>query len=245
MKMRNTMRRILFCAFLWILPYGHLCEPVQAEPLSLGERASMLDARPTYGFGHVFGKPLFIEGGLGLTQFLKTSDDGVWIQDRMPHATNWQDVAIRAGVGVKLHESWSVGANYLRLGQVALQSTWQSDLIYESRCGLSCNHYAGNLWSRMQGGELVGTYHPQLWAVSPIVRAGVAVFEHSVRWETNNDARGVHEYRGVIVAGVLGAGACYQTWACVDLSYYRGFADTYYPLSNAAIISMATLKYAF
>jgi hypothetical protein len=187
----------------------------------------------------------FVEGGLGVTQFLKTSDDGVWIQDRMPHTTDWQDLAFRGGVGVTLHPSWSLGVNYVRLGSVQLSSTWQSDEIYESRCGLSCDHYAGHLTGSMQGGELVGTYHPQLWAVSPIVRAGLAVFDHTVRWQTDNDPRGWHQYRGLVVSGVVGAGACYHGWLCGDVSYYRGFADTQYPLSTGAVVSMVTLKYSF
>ena len=186
----------------------------------------------------------FVEGGAGLTQFLKTNADGVWIQDRMPHTTNWQDVAIRAGVGVKLTGSFSLGTNYIRLGQVKLQSVWQSDEIYDSRCGLSCDHYHGNLWDTMQGGELVGTYHPQWWSISPILRAGLAVLDHTVRWETNNQP-GVHQYRGIVVAGVMGAGACYHTWLCGDVSYYRGFADTHYPVSTGAVVSLVSLKYTF
>lgn len=187
---------------------------------------------------------VYVEGGAGMTQFTRTQDDGVWIQERLPHAWDWQDVAFRAGLGVKLNESWSVGTNYLRWGTVKLENVWQGDETYNSRCGLACGGSHGHAWGTVQGGELIGTYHPQLWAVSPLLRAGVAVLDHTIRWQMDGNQT-VHQYRGVIVAGVLGAGACYQTWACVDLSYYRGFADSYYPLSNAAIISMATLKYAF
>lgn len=236
------MIRYLCCAFLWLLPYGSLCEPVWAGPLSWLDE-SRLDVRSISS--QAGDSRFFVEGGAGLTQFLKTSDDGIWIQDRMPHSTTWQDLAIRAGVGITLNESWSIGTNYIRLGQVKLQSVWQSDEIYESHCGLSCEHYHGNLWGTMQGGELVGTYHPQLWAVSPIVRAGLAVFDHTVRWETSNDTRGVHQYRGIVVAGVVGAGACYQAWLCADVSYYRGFAETHYPVSTGAVVSMLSVKYAF
>jgi hypothetical protein len=186
----------------------------------------------------------FVEGGAGLTQFLKTSDDGVWIQDRMPHTTDWRDLALRGGLGVKFSENVSLGANYVRLGAVQLDSTWQSDEIYNSKCGLSCDHYAGHLTGTMQGGELVGTYHPQLWAISPIVRAGLATMQHTLHWTTSNQA-GAHTLRGVVVMGVVGAGVCYQTWLCGDVSYYRGFADTNFPLSTGAVVSMVSLKYTF
>lgn len=229
--------KALCCAFLWMLPYGMLCEPVWAEP-PLDRRIFERD------IGHPIATKFFIEGGIGVTQFLKTSDDGVWIQDRMPHATNWQDMAIRVGIGVRINESFSIGTNYIRLGQVKLQSVWQSDEIYNSRCGLSCEHYHGNLWATMQGGELVGTYHPHVWHVSPIVRAGLAVFDHTVRWETSNQP-GIHQYRGLVVSGVVGAGACYQHWLCADVSYYRGFAETHYPVSTGAVVSMVSLKYGF
>jgi len=189
----------------------------------------------------------FIEAGVGMIQSLRTTDDGVWIQDRLPHNVDWTAIAFRGGVGLKLNESWSVQTNYVRFGTgsaVKLQSVWQSDEIYESHCGLSCDHYQGHLWSTMQGGELVGTYHPPLWALSPIIRAGLAGFQHSVNWKIDGDPA-THHYRGLVIAGVAGVGACYQQWLCVDTSYYHGFAETAFALSTSAFVYTGSVKYDF
>lgn len=203
-------------------------------------------------FAALFSRPapaaeFFVEGGAGVVQSLKTNDDGVWIQDRLPHTTSWTAMAFRGGIGVRVNDAWSLQTNYVRFGTgaaVTLNSVWQSDETYNSRCGLQCDHYQGHLWSTMHGGELVATYHPQLWALSPLIRAGLAGFEHTVNWQIEGTSA-VHQYRGLVLAGVVGAGACYQQWLCVDTSYYRGFADTYYPLSTGTVVSMFTMKYHF
>lgn len=192
-----------------------------------------------------FAANLFVEGGAGMTHFLKTSDDGVWIQDRLPHTTDWQDVAIRAGAGVRLNPSWSIGVNYLRLGQVTLDSVWQRDEEYSAHCHHDCGDFSGHLWTRMQGGEVIGTYQPVQWAVSPIFRAGLAIMHHSVNWTMSHRPQDVGQSTGLIAMGVLGAGACYHDWVCGDVSYYRGFIDTGFPLSTSAVVSVVTLKYTF
>lgn len=197
---------------------------------------------------YVQAAEVYVEGGAGLTQFLRTADDGVWRQEGLGSKTDWQDMAFRAGIGLKLNESWSIGTNYIRLGTVKIASQFVADEDYDAIRHVCKHHCAeapsGHVWGTVQGGELIGTYHPQLWAVSPIVRAGLAVFDHTVRWQVGENPT-VHQYRGVIVAGVVGAGACYQQWLCVDTSYYRGFADSYYPVSSGAVVSMLSLKYAF
>jgi hypothetical protein len=55
----------------------------------------------------------------------------------------------------------------------------------------------------------------------------------------------VNQFRGLVVSTVIGAGACYQTWACVDISYYRGLAETQFPVSTGAVVSMFSAKYRF
>ena len=191
---------------------------------------------------------VFVEGGAGLTRGLRTADDGVWRQEGLGSTTNWDDLAIRAGVGITLNPSWSVGTNYIRLGQVKIDSQFVGDAEYDAInhvCLSSCESAPyGHVTGTMQGGEVVVTYHPKLWAVSPILRGGVAVLDHTVLLRYDHNPY-VYRFHGVVVASVVGAGTCYQSWACVDISYYRGLADTQAPVSTGAVVSMVSLKYTF
>ncbi len=195
----------------------------------------------------VYALDAFLEGGAGVSQFQRTAPDGTWVQEGFGHQYHWIDIAARAGVGLRITEQWSVGVNYVHLGTVGVDTGFVADEAYDPSAHRCANHcetmQTVKTTDRLQGGELIGTYRPWSWAVSPFLRGGVAGFQHRLQWQV--EGQGVNHFNGLVIAGVLGGGVCYQAWLCADVSYYKGVSTTQFPVSTAAVVPMLSVRYGF
>lgn len=190
----------------------------------------------------------YIEAGLGASSFQRTTPDGTWVQEGMGfHKFHNQDLAFRAGVGVKLNEAWAIGANYVNLGTVKVETMMVQDADYDiptKTCTANCaNKQYGRAMDRLDGGELIATYTYRRWMVEPYLGFGGALMRHSFSWNTETPGQPFTNYtqRGIVLMGVGRVGACVK-WLCADVSYYKGMGSTWYPVSDDALVTMAVVK---
>lgn len=187
----------------------------------------------------------FVEGGLGATLFQK-GQDGRWFQDGVAGSV-WdaKAVAFRAGGGISINEHWSAGLNYLDLGTVSVQTKYVADESYDAKahhCHQSCDQAKDlRTFDTLRGGELIGMYTPWAWPVAPYLRGGVAVFSHSLKWETERTWFDLH---GMLISAAMGGGACYRL-ACADVTYYKGIGSTKFPVSQDAVVPMISIRLPF
>lgn len=198
--------------------------------------------------GYAYALDTFIEGGLGASFFQRTTPDGTWVQEGMGfHKFHNQDIAFRAGVGLKLNEAWSLGLNYINLGTVKVETWMVMDADYDiptKACTANCTpKQYGRAMDRLDGGELVATYTYKKWLVEPYVGMGGALMRHSFSWNTETPGQGFTNYtqRGIVLMGVGRVGACVK-WLCADLSYYKGLGSTWYPISDDVLVPMMVVK---
>jgi hypothetical protein len=224
------MKKLALCAFLWVLPYGQLCEPAWAEPLSLWERA-IDEARPV---GGPEGRPRFtsfLEGGAGLSLLQQTTPDGVWWQSPFPHSFDLTSLALKAGIGVQVTEHWSVAGSYVSLGTAKATTEYVSDHDYD-RGHLGGSRGSLTAYDRLQGGQLIVAYR---WTQWPMLSGGVAGMLHRVVANQST------EFSGVIPMVVVGGGLCWQ-WLCGEVTYYRGVQAPHYPISTQAVVPWLSLR---
>lgn len=200
---------------------------------------------------NVHAADFFVEGGVGMSQFQRTVPDGTWVQEGFPHRFKWQDYAYRAGLGAKLTPEWSLGANYINLGTVQSETLFVADHDYDPINHLCVTNCAtpGKLkvYDTLRGIELIGTYMPWQLTIAPFIRIGMAGFQHSLHYDNTTytgQTYGV-DLKGVVLAGVVGGGACYHEWLCADISYYKGISTSQFPVSTGVIVPMVSIKIPF
>lgn len=194
----------------------------------------------------------YVEGGVGMSQFQRTVPDGTWVQEGTgPHKFHWQDLAYRAGLGINLTPQWSLGANMVNLGTVGSETFVVGDESYDPinhKCLTGCAEAKdARIYDTLIGGELVATYRPWLWAVAPFIRFGAAGFRHQLYYTVlmPDGSLPGDRFAGIMVAVVGGAGVCYVEMVCLDVSYYKGFTTTKFPVSTGVIVPMLTVKIPF
>ena len=186
---------------------------------------------------------LFVEGGIGVAQFQRTTPDGIWWQSPFPHHFELQSLAWKAGLGVQLDAHWSVTASYVSLGTIKAFTEAVSDENFDHgdrkdpRVKLTA-------YDTYQGGQVLGKYRWTQWPVQPFLAGGVAIMAHQIRLDHELAAAAYTGYGGVLPMGVVGGGLCWQ-WVCGEVSYYRGFQAPQYPISTSVFVPMATVRYQF
>ena len=191
---------------------------------------------------------LYFDAAVGATLFQRTIEDGTWIQDALPHRTDFTSLAWRVGLGYRFTERWSVQANALRMGTVTSTARVVNDRDYDSiahACLANCSTaFPFTTIDTMHGGELSLTRTWLLGPVAPFLRGGGALLWHHLRAHWLGTAGEMH---GWIPMGLVGGGLCYG-WACVESTYYHGIGGMNcltpcgLPIAKEAVVSLVSLK---
>lgn len=190
---------------------------------------------------------LTLEGGVGVTYFQPTVEDGIWFQQAFPHKFYTDAFAWKAGLGARINPHWSIHAAYVNLGTVKADTQFVWDQDYDPiqhQCVKNCTTpHTLSTTDFLRGPELLVGYHYPIGAFDPFVKAGMALMFHTVRATCTTSwgegCSGVDT--GLIPMVALGTGACYQ-YLCGEVTYYKGIAETGTPIAKDAIVPMLTLR---
>jgi len=200
--------------------------------------ASLLFVMPVYA-------ETYFNVGTGLTQFQRTTPDGTWYQEALPHNFDLIDIAFRSNLEYEFAEHWSVSGGYVNLGTSRVRADAVADKDYDiatHTCLANCNHPKDfNVKDNLSGPELFVTYKFLTGPVQPYVTAGGSYMFHSLKGTANTFK---FETDGNIVMGRVGGGVCYG-YLCGDVTYYHGMTgqdEAKFPISQRAITSMVFLS---
>lgn len=203
------------------------------------------------GTGHA--GEVYLSGSMGVTSFIRTIDDGTWIQQGLEHNFHSQNFGWRSGVGYRIDPAWSVQAHYVNLGTVRLETLAVSDDRYDpgthrclSHCDKAIPFHTHDL---MEGVELSVSRHWQIGPVEPFVRAGGAAMYHRLTAQfggvtlLGQDGKA---FNGWIPTALIGGGLCYR-WLCGETTYYYGFGggtdwSAGLPISKQSVQTLLTLN---
>ena len=193
--------------------------------------------------------------GAGATFFNRTIEDGTWIQKGLPHSTDLQDFAYRAGVSYAFNDRYSLQLNYLNMGTARLSNSYVvEDHEYDAKSstcligGECLKRGPFHTTDTMQGGEISLTRTWHLSALQPFVRVGAALMMHHIHVEAGTGGYTL-DMHGKVPMGLVGAGLCYH-WACVDTTYYHGpggmncLTPCGLPISKELLVTMVSVKVA-
>lgn len=212
--------------------------------------ALLLACLLAYDIAHAEG--WYVEGGLGMTNFQRTVEDGTWWQEGLPHSWDTHDTAWKLCGGYQF-ERWALSGCYVSAGVIKNVAGFVGDEDYDPKnhvCLRNCNKLSwleGSDAIRLY--ELAGTYRwhwGEAW--SPFAKVGGALMTH--RLTIANGGVPSQQYYGRIPSTALGAGLCYKL-ACVESTYYHGlggmncYTPCGFPLSKELFVTLFTLKWEF
>lgn len=203
------------------------------------------------GTGHA--GEFYLSGSGGVTSFIRTVEDGTWVQEGLPHHFHSQNLGWRTGAGYRINPAWSVQAHYVNLGTVRLETLAVDDRHYDAkahRCLSHCDHAIPfHTHDLMEGVELSLSRHWQIGAVEPFLRAGGAAMYHRLTAQFagvtlyGQDGKA---FKGWIPTVLVGGGLCHR-WVCGETTYYYGFGggtdwSAGLPISKQAVQTLLTVN---
>lgn len=203
--------------------------------------------------GTGYAGEFYVSGSGGVTSFIRTIDDGTWIQEDMRHNFHSQNVGWRTGAGYRINPEWSVQAYYTNLGTVRLETMSVDDSRYDPKahkCLSRCNKGEQfNTHDLMEGTELSISRHWQVGPVEPFVRVGGAAMYHRLTAQFNGVTllgQDGKAFNGWIPMALVGGGVCYR-WICGETTYYHGFGSgtdwsAGLPISKQAVQTLLTVN---
>jgi hypothetical protein len=171
---------------------------------------------------------LYLDMGVGMTQYIPTVEDGTWYQEPLPHRWLLQAPAFKVGLGYQFKNNWFVQANYMDLGKVKVRASVVDDPLYDPKahsCKPPCSPVGYiKVHDHYYGPELlVGRAFPQGdW--SPYLKGGLALLFHRVQMDSPTDAQ-LLNFTGAIPMLAMGGGLQYR-WAYAEGVYYHGPGGT-------------------
>ena len=208
--------------------------------------AILLACMLAYDLAHAGQLSLDLKGGVAVP--MRTTPDGTYWQEALPHNTKLATPAYAIGLSYQATPTLSFQAHYLNLGSSRINGRAVSDENYDHKahkCRVDCSsvyQYNFQATDSLKGGDLTATYTWQGEGVRPFVKGGLALLYHQARFR-NTDTGDIDRFNGWIPALELGAGLAYQ-WAYVELDYFRGmnFGGQNLPISTQQFALFAGVK---
>ncbi len=177
---------------------------------------------------------LFLDGGIGLTNGLRTTPDGIWVQEPFPHSFDYTDIAFKAGFGLTLDEHWTLNANYVSLGTMKAVTEYISDEDYAQH-NFSLPKKLLTTYDSLKGPQFLVSYRWNDYEIQPIVSGGMAYLHHKITANITTN------FEGDMPTFVMGTGLCYG-YFCGEVFYYRAINAPSYPISTQFIVPMVSMK---
>lgn len=203
------------------------------------------------GTGHA--GEFYLSGSMGVTSFIRTVDDGTWIQRGLTHNFHSQNVGWRTGAGYRINPAWSVQAHYINLGTVRIETMAVGDESYDpkaNRCLSHCDKAIPfHTHDLMEGAEISVSRHWQVGPIDPFLRAGGAAIYHRLTAQYGNVSMVGYDgkaFNGWIPTALVGGGLCYR-WVCGETTYYYGFGggtdwSAGLPISKQSVQTLLTVN---
>lgn len=202
----------------------------------------------------------YVYGAIGQANGSLVDKPGLWRHEGTPYTTDLQDMAWKAGLGLRFETGVFIEAGVIDPGSMGIESKFVSDKNYDPvkmRCIKECHKQSAlGLNNDMIGGEVVVGYQHEFFGFfRPYGKVGVAGFahEHSGTYtphkgkpmafdpEQNMD----QNFSGMILAVAYGGGLCApaaKVELCGDVTHYHYVATTANPLTEGLTIGTAYLK---
>ena len=189
---------------------------------------------------------LDLKGGVAVP--IRTTPDGTYWQEALPHDTKLLTGAYGLGVNYQHTPTLSFQAHYLNLGSSRINGRAVSDENYDHKahkCRVDCSsvyQYNFQATDSLKGGDLTATYTWQGEGVRPFVKGGLALLYHQARFR-NTDTGDIDRLNGWLPELELGAGLAYE-WAYMELDYFQGmnFGGQNLPISTQQVALFAGVK---
>ena len=186
---------------------------------------------------------------------------GLWRHEGTPYTTDLQDLAWKAGLGMRFETGVFIEAGVLDPGEsFGVQSKFVTDAHYDPqamRCKKDCHKQSAlGLNNNMIGGELVMGYQHEFFGFfRPYSKVGVAGFTHEhsgtytpykgkpIAFDPEHDLD--QNFSGMVLAVAFGGGVCApaaKVEICGDVTRYHYVATTANPLTEGLTIGTAYLK---
>lgn len=204
------------------------------------------------GAGEAPAGSLSIDASIGQTQFIRTIEDGTWIQEGLAHQIHGSSLGWRAGLDYGVNEAWSIQARYVNLGTIAIDTRAVGDEDYDPighRCLKHCDITIGfHTHDLVEGAELSLS---RSWSLadpfSAFARVGGAALYHRLTAQFNTIQLTMH---GWMPTALVGGGVCVYQTLCLESTYYRALGGATdwsegLPISKGAVQTLLTVKVPF
>lgn len=204
----------------------------------------------------------YLYGALGQANGDLVDKPGLWRHEGTPYTTDLQDLAWKAGLGMRFETGVFIEAGVIDPGSMNIESKFVKDAHYDPvamRCKKDCHKQSAlGLQNDMIGGELVMGYQYNLLDFFGLyAKGGVAGFAHEhsgtfnkygptkVReFDSEQNTMG-QNFSGMVLAVAFGGGVCApaaKVELCGDVTRYHYVATTANPLTEGLTIGTAYLK---
>lgn len=200
-------------------------------------------------------------GALGQANGNLVDKPGLWRHEGTPYTTDLQDMAWKAGLGLRFETGVFLEAGVVDPGSFGIESRFVSDANYDPvkmRCKRDCDEQtAMGLTNSMLGGEAVVGYQQTFFDFfKPYGKVGVAGFAHEhsgtiiphkkrpIAFAHDGNDLG-QNFSGMILAVAYGGGLCApaaMVELCGDVTRYHYVATTANPLTEGLTVGTAYLK---
>jgi hypothetical protein len=184
-----------------------------------------------------------MKGGLAVP--IRTTPDGTFYQEALPHQTRLLTGAYAVGLEYAVTPTWAIQAHYLDLGSSRINGQAVPDTSYDQyqhRCLAPCPPpYSFRATDRLQGVDATVSYTWQHENWQPFVKGGLAVLQHHAVFRNENGA--ADHFTGILPEIEVGIGLAYQ-WAYIELDYFRGvnFGGQNLPISTQQVVAFVGIK---
>ena len=205
--------------------------------------ALLLACALAYDMAHAGSLSLDVKGGIAFP--IRTTPDGTYWQQALPHDTKLLTGAYGVGLSYQVNPSWSIQAHYLDLGKSKIKGRANSDENYDfrhHRCTQNCSwSYGFKATDALQGGDLTATYTWPGEGMRPFVKGGFALLYHRAIFR--NEWGDEDRLNGWLPELELGAGLAYK-WAYIELDYFQGmnFGGQNLPISTQQVAVFAGVR---
>lgn len=202
----------------------------------------------------------YVYGALGQANGNLVDKPGLWRHEGTPYTADLQDMAWKAGLGMRFETGVFVELGAVDAGSMNIESRFVKDAHYDPvkmRCIKDCHKQSAlGLNNAMIGGEaVIGYQHTFFGFFKPYGKVGVAGFAHEhsgtfipykkkpLTFDGEQDLG--ENMRGLILAVSYGGGLCApaaMVELCGDVSRYHYVATTANPLTEGLTVGTAYLK---
>lgn len=205
--------------------------------------ALLLACALAYDMAHAGEWAIDLKGGASFLD--RTTPDGTYYQEGLPHSTSMFSGAWAVGLTYRATPNWSFSTHWLDLGTIAIRGQAVSDDEYDYKkhlCIKDCHDtYTYRAKDSLRGVDATVEYRWATGTLQPFVKGGVAVLRHKA--EFRNQWGQVENFNGIVPELELGAGLAYK-WAYIELDYFRNinFGGQNLPISTQQVVLFAGIQ---